>query len=270
MKKALIITLCVALLICTFCIAAAAEDEWTDATEQNVSNLSYIIKMLKDAGYTVNEETPFESATGEITIGGDGIPANTTITTTMTIADLIEDFDAQKYYAVAFYAPGMTITIGTNTFTSELTQNSIDGIEPKQLNSANTVTITTTQTVTSINTFMVSEWSYEAYITGTATWVESTDYETGYIYASDGEGGLAGVMAAIITTLVGGLAAMATGIGGGLSALVKQIFTVVDPVTGAVAGLSTFGGVIIVFAGISLAVGISRFVVSWVTSLGGN
>jgi len=66
----------------------------------------------------------------------------------------------------------------------------------------------------------------------------------------------------IISILVGGISGMAQGIGEGLSTLVQKIFLNSD------GNLSTYGGVIIVFAGISLAVGLSRFVVNWVSSLG--
>ena len=72
----------------------------------------------------------------------------------------------------------------------------------------------------------------------------------------------------IISILVAGITGLATGIGGGLTALVKSIFLEVSA-EGAVT-LSTFGGLIVVFAGISLAVGLSRWVVNWVTSLGSS
>ena len=76
---------------------------------------------------------------------------------------------------------------------------------------------------------------------------------------------MSGVLTEIITILTGGITGMATGLGGGLTALVTSIF--LDG-TGDAMKLSVFGGVIIVFAGISLAVGLSRWVVNWVTSLG--
>ena len=73
------------------------------------------------------------------------------------------------------------------------------------------------------------------------------------------------VLQEIISLLVGGISQMATGIGQGLDALVTSIF--LDS-TSATPALSTFGGLIVVFAGIALAIGLSRFVVNWVTSLG--
>lgn len=73
----------------------------------------------------------------------------------------------------------------------------------------------------------------------------------------------------IIELLVGGISGVATGIGGGLSTLATSIFL---QTTGsgdtAVTSLSVFGSLIIIFAGISLAIGLSRWVVNFVTSLG--
>jgi hypothetical protein len=70
----------------------------------------------------------------------------------------------------------------------------------------------------------------------------------------------------IISLLTSGLTQMATGIGGGLQALVTNIF--LETGEGGATSLSVFGGVIIIFAGVSLAIGLSRFVVEWVSSLG--
>lgn len=72
----------------------------------------------------------------------------------------------------------------------------------------------------------------------------------------------------IIEILVGGIVGLAEGIGEGLTALVTSIFVngtggAEDPYT-----LTVFGGLVIVFAGIALAIGLSRFVMRFVTSLG--
>ena len=74
------------------------------------------------------------------------------------------------------------------------------------------------------------------------------------------------LLSEIISILVAGISGLATGIGEGLTSLVTAIFLE----TGAEGAmqLSTFGGLIVVFAGISLAIGLSRWVVNWVTSLG--
>lgn len=76
---------------------------------------------------------------------------------------------------------------------------------------------------------------------------------------------MSSVLQEIITLLVSGISQMATGIGTGLQALVNAIFL---DTTGANPVLSTFGGLIVVFAGIALAIGLSRLVVNWVTALG--
>lgn len=70
-------------------------------------------------------------------------------------------------------------------------------------------------------------------------------------------------VAQLIGILVSGITGIATGIGQGLSTLANEIFITNGQ-------LSTFGGLVVVFAGISLAVGLSRAVVAWVGSLGGR
>lgn len=67
----------------------------------------------------------------------------------------------------------------------------------------------------------------------------------------------------IIEILIAGITGIASGIGSGLTTLAQSIFL------GAEAGtLSVFGGLVVVFAGISLAIGLCRWVVDWITSLG--
>ncbi len=73
------------------------------------------------------------------------------------------------------------------------------------------------------------------------------------------------ILQAIIEILVGGITQVAQGIGTGLSSLATSVFLTG---TGETQTLSTFGILIVVFAGISLSVGISKFVVGWVASLG--
>ena len=75
------------------------------------------------------------------------------------------------------------------------------------------------------------------------------------------------IVTSIISILTSGITGMATGIGGGLGSLVESIFLQMGE-AGAVEGLSTFGNVIVIFAAVSLAVGLSKWVVNWVTSLG--
>lgn len=76
---------------------------------------------------------------------------------------------------------------------------------------------------------------------------------------------MTGLLQEIISILVGGINGIATGIGEGLQKLVTSIF--IDS-TGDTTKLSVYGGIIVVFAGIALAVGLSRFVVYWLSSLG--
>ena len=77
------------------------------------------------------------------------------------------------------------------------------------------------------------------------------------------------IMQSIIEILVGGISGVATGIGQGLSTLAQSVFL---QSTGsgesATTTLSTFGVLVVVFAGISLAIGLSRWVVNFVASLG--
>ena len=77
------------------------------------------------------------------------------------------------------------------------------------------------------------------------------------------------IMQSIIEILVGGISGVATGIGQGLSTLAQSVFL---QTTGegaqAVTSLSTFGVLVVVFAGISLAIGLSRWVVNFIASLG--
>lgn len=71
------------------------------------------------------------------------------------------------------------------------------------------------------------------------------------------------VLTEIVNLLTSGITSMASGIGAGLQELVEAIF-----LNEGGTGLSVFGGVIIVFAGIGLAIGLCRWVTNWVRSLG--
>ena len=71
------------------------------------------------------------------------------------------------------------------------------------------------------------------------------------------------ILSQIIEILIAGITGIASGVGSGLTTLAHSIFL------GAEAGtLSVFGGLVVVFAGISLAIGLCRWVVDWITSLG--
>lgn len=78
---------------------------------------------------------------------------------------------------------------------------------------------------------------------------------------------MSAILTEIISLLVGGITGIAQGIGSGLTELVEAIFVTG---TGETLALTTFGGLIAVFGGIALAVGLSHMVVRWVMSLGGS
>lgn len=78
---------------------------------------------------------------------------------------------------------------------------------------------------------------------------------------------MSAIVTEIISILTSGITGLASGIGSGLTSLVSSIFL---ETSGDTTKLSTFGGVIIVFAGVSLAIGLSRWVTNWLTSLGQN
>ena len=77
------------------------------------------------------------------------------------------------------------------------------------------------------------------------------------------------IMTEIITLLVSGIKAMAQGIGEGLASIANSIFLQTTG-TGetAVTTLSTFGTMIIIFSGVSLAIGLVRWGLGFFTSLG--
>lgn len=76
------------------------------------------------------------------------------------------------------------------------------------------------------------------------------------------------ILQEIVEILVGGITNVATGIGNGLQSLVQNIFLTGAGTTESPYKLSTMGVVIVVFAGIGLALGLSRWVLNFVTSLG--
>lgn len=73
----------------------------------------------------------------------------------------------------------------------------------------------------------------------------------------------------IISILVGGLVEFGEGIGTALSALAKAIFlTTTGSGAEATTTISVFGVMIIIFSAVSLSVGLSRWAVNFLTSLG--
>lgn len=71
------------------------------------------------------------------------------------------------------------------------------------------------------------------------------------------------IVSAIIEILMSGITGVAEALGAGLSELAQGVF-----LNAAGEGLSVFGTLIIVFAGIGLALGLGRWIVNFVTSLG--
>ena len=74
------------------------------------------------------------------------------------------------------------------------------------------------------------------------------------------------ITSSIIEILVSGITGITSGVGKGISSGIKELFFVTAE--GGTTELSTFGIMIVVFAGISLAIGLSRWVLQFLTSLG--
>ncbi len=72
----------------------------------------------------------------------------------------------------------------------------------------------------------------------------------------------------IVELLVGGITGMATGLGKGINQYVTDLFIVTAE--GGAMFLSSFGGMVAIFGGIALAVGITRRIFNWLISLGGR
>ena len=70
------------------------------------------------------------------------------------------------------------------------------------------------------------------------------------------------ILTEIIEILVGGIGGVAEGIGVGLSTLASAIFLTAE------GALSVFGTLVVVFAGVALAFGLTRWVLNFVSSMG--
>lgn len=75
------------------------------------------------------------------------------------------------------------------------------------------------------------------------------------------------VLKSFIQIFISGLTDFAKGIGAAINDTVASMFLVTNE-AGTVTGLSTFGGVLAIFAGISLAVGITKLIFHFVKGLG--
>lgn len=78
---------------------------------------------------------------------------------------------------------------------------------------------------------------------------------------------MSAVLSEFIQLLVGGITELAGGIGAGIQTYVTDLFLTTGT-DGAVTGLSTFGGVVAIFGGVALAVGLTTLIFNWVRSIG--
>lgn len=76
------------------------------------------------------------------------------------------------------------------------------------------------------------------------------------------------VLQQFVEILVSGIVQLAEGIASGVIAMAKALFLETNATTGAVEGLSVFGGIVAIFAGLALAISITTRVYTWVTTLG--
>lgn len=81
---------------------------------------------------------------------------------------------------------------------------------------------------------------------------------------------MAQVLQQFVSILVGGISSLAQGIASGIVEMAKALFLEYTESQGVVTvtGLSIFGGLVAIFAGLALAIGITTRVYTWVTSLG--
>lgn len=78
---------------------------------------------------------------------------------------------------------------------------------------------------------------------------------------------MAQVLSEFVGILVSGIVDLAKGIASGVTEMATALFLKTSE-QGAVTGLSMFGGILAIFAGLSLAIGITTKVYTWITSLG--
>lgn len=82
--------------------------------------------------------------------------------------------------------------------------------------------------------------------------------------------GIDNVLTEFLELLVGGIETVATGIGAGVNEYVTTLFFRVTEVDGVqtIQGLSEFGGVVAIFGGIALALGLTTLIFNWIRSIG--
>lgn len=80
---------------------------------------------------------------------------------------------------------------------------------------------------------------------------------------------MSNILSTICSTLVGGIQTLGQGIASGVNSICQNLFlTTTGEGSSATTTLSTFGYLIVIFAGIGLAIGLGRLVFSWIKSLG--
>lgn len=79
---------------------------------------------------------------------------------------------------------------------------------------------------------------------------------------------MSSILSEIVSILTGGITGVASGVGQGVTALVQNIFITGEGTSASPYALSTFGGIVVVFAGVALAIGLCRWVMNFLTSLG--
>lgn len=78
---------------------------------------------------------------------------------------------------------------------------------------------------------------------------------------------MSAVLTEFISLLVGGITSLSSGIGSGVQQYVTDLFLKTAE-GGKITGLSTFGGVVAIFGGVALAVGLTTLIFNWVRSIG--
>lgn len=80
---------------------------------------------------------------------------------------------------------------------------------------------------------------------------------------------MSAILTEIVSLLTSGITSYATGLGAGINEIVKNLFiTTSGTGSDATQSLSVFGGLIIVFASISLVIGLTKLLFNWLTSMG--
>ena len=77
---------------------------------------------------------------------------------------------------------------------------------------------------------------------------------------------MASVLQEIISILTGGLTTMGQAIGSALNNMAQNLF--IATAEDGTQSLSTFGGIVAIFAGIALAIGLTTLISKWIMSLG--